>query len=398
MVKGRIAGKYDYYASIVCSMRLLPLLLAASTSFALSGCNFYLADILHDTPKRANNGFKYLSSDPDRKQFAVDPSKNNFNITNKYYIADEDKNPDDAIVGRQMDISTPVQIASPFEGSVSSSYDNHAVITISLLDYPGKQLDNILWDELFTYLKKRNITIDTLDAANHTLKTGWYTVDYHFNPITPSMLADDDDLVEYRTKYDVSIKKNKTNSAVIIDVSLTNLKAYHDGRRVYVDTNTFVQKRFSSLFMNDFTSTIGASNAEVEYEKGTTYADNSYHSVRMGKDANKQYAWIVSGSFDSIWPKFVKMLPNYGFDVMLAEKLRGVIDTNYDEPDEDFFQEKEIDGFVIEDDKYSFQVGIIGDNQVAITIFNYNDKQPLSEDLFLKMYSGFAKALEIELN
>ncbi|MGN1356943.1 MAG: outer membrane protein assembly factor BamC [Succinivibrionaceae bacterium] len=376
-------------------MKSLPLILAAGC--ALSGCNFYLADILHDTPKRANNGFNYLSSDPDRKQFAVDPSKNNFNINDKYYIKDENKNPDDAIIGRQMDISSPVQLSSPFEGAVASTYDNHAVLTISLMDNPDRSLDNILWDELFTYLAKRGIAVDQVDAMNHSVNTGWYTVDYQFNAVTPKMQAENDDLVEYRAKYNVSIKKNDTGTAVVLDVALTNLKAYHDGRRIYLDTNSFIFRRFASLFMNNFTATIGASRPAYASDQ-SVYLDTSYHTVKLGRDKNNQYAWIISGTYESIWPKFVKMLPQYGFEVLLAEKLKGSIDTDYDEPDENFFSELGIDGFVIDDDKYTFQIGMLGKDQVAITIFNYNDKQPLSDELFLKMYSGFAQALEKELN
>ena len=41
--------------------------------------------------------------------------------------------------------------------------------------------------------------------------------------------------------------------------------------------------------------------------------------------------------------------------------------------------------------------GGIENGKTVITIFN-NLKQPLSDDLFLKMYSGFARSIELEFN
>ena len=90
------------------------------------------------------------------------------------------------------------------------------------------------------------------------------------------------------------------------------------------------------------------------------------------------------------------MLPACGFEVLLNEKTRGIVDVDYDEPSDSFFTSNGIDNYVIEDDKYRFQVGI-ENGKTVITIFN-NLKQPLSDDLFLKMYSGFARSIELEFN
>jgi uncharacterized lipoprotein len=366
---------------------------AASLSSLLSGCNFYLADIFHDSPKQANNGFKYLSTDPDQKKFVVDQNSNNFSFNNKYYIKDETKNPDNAVIGRGVDISTPVQMISPIAGSATMVKGNHAYLNIKTADLKNIQVDNILMDRLLRYLKSRDISVESVDSLNSTIITGWYSSDYNFNKITLKRLENDDDIVEYRTKYSVTFRKLKSSEIVQMDVALTNFKAYHEGRRIYADPSSFVQNRFPSLFLNDYLQVFAQQTHE-----GAEYiaADRGYHSVKLGKDANGQYGWIITGSFDVLWPRFVKMLPKYGFAVLYEEKIRGIVDTNYDEEDEEFFEEQGVDNFVIEDDKYRFQMGVKGDDTI-ITIFD-NSKQPLNDELFLKMYSGFAKALEKELN
>ncbi len=375
-------------------MKVLHLVLAAaSLSSLLSGCNFYLADIFHDSPKQANNGFSYLSTDPDQKKFVVDQNSNNFNFNTTYYIKDETKNPDNAIVGRGVDISTPVQMISPIAGSSTMVKGNHAYLNIRTSDLKNLPVENILMEKLLRYLSARDISVENVDSLNSTIITGWYSSDYNFNKITLKQLEENDELVEYRTKFAVSFRTLKVSDVVQMDVALTNFKAYHEGRRIYADPSSFIQNRFSSLFLNDYLQTFASQTREgVEFVP----ADGGYHSVKLGKDGNGQYAWVVSGSFDAVWPKFIKMLPKYGFAILLEEKIRGIIDTNYDEEDEEFFEENGIDNFVIEDDKYRFQVGVKGDDTI-ITIFD-NSKQPLSDELFLKMYSGFAKALEKELN
>ncbi len=377
-------------------MKALPLFFtAASMSVLLTGCNFYLADIFHDSPKQANNGFGYLSTEPDQKKFMVDQSKSNFNFNNKYFIKDATKNPDDAVIGRSVDITTPVQVVSVIPGSVTQVKDNHAILRVDTLAFDYPDLDNKLMERLIVYLRNKNISLESVDAKDRKMNTGWYTSDYSFNKITPERLSEDEDIVEYRTKYAVSVTRNDANHYVQMDVELTNIKAYHESRRIYLDTSEFVQNRFASFFLKDFMDSL-ITERHHSADAGATVVDRAYHTVTLGKDANNQYAWVVSGSFDAIWPKFIKMLPKYGFAILFEEKIRGIVDTNYDEEDEDFFLEQGVDNFVIEDDKYRFQVGVKGEDTI-ITIFN-NDKQPLADELFLKMYGGFAKALEKELN
>ena len=106
--------------------------------------------------------------------------------------------------------------------------------------------------------------------------------------------------------------------------------------------------------------------------------------------------WVINADYETVWNRFIKMLPACGFEVLLNEKTRGIVDVDYDEPSDSFFTSNGIDNYVIEDDKYRFQVGI-ENGKTVITIFN-NLKQPLSDDLFLKMYSGFARSIELEFN
>lgn len=369
-------------------------ILLVSTSVLLSGCSFYLTDLLHDSPKKANNGFRYLKTDADRMKFSVDPEHNNFNFNESYYIQDENKNPDDALVGKQIDITAPIQILDTIPGSVSTLKNNIAVLSIDTYENGVENYDNIIWEHLIHYLKVHNIAIEKIDSLNNTLTTGWFSVDVNFNRLTPEKLARDDDIDEYRVKYDVAIKSDPEKHVIQIAAALTNFKVYNRGDRLYADPDSFVQSRYSSLFINDFVSSLHHENGIDDNDLRIGYT--GYITAKMGRDKNGQYAWIVNADYETVWNRFVKMLPNCGFEIKLSEKTRGIIDVDYDEPSEKFFTENGIDNYVIEDDKYRFQVGI-ENGQTVITIFN-NLKQPLSDDLFLKMYSGFARSIEMEFN
>ena len=216
----------------------------------------------------------------------------------------------------------------------------------------------------------------------------------NFNRLTPEKLAKDDDIDEYRVKYDVAIKSDPEKHVIQIAAALTNFKVYNRGDRLYADPDSFVQSRYSSLFINDFVSSLHHENGIDDNDLRIGYT--GYITAKMGRDKNGQYAWIVNADYETVWNRFVKMLPNCGFEIKLSEKTRGIMDVDYDEPSEKFFTENGIDNYVIEDDKYRFQVGI-ENGQTVITIFN-NLKQPLSDDLFLKMYSGFARSIEMEFN
>lgn len=373
----------------------IPAALLVSTSILFTtGCSFYLTDLLYDSPERANNGFRYLNTDADRLEFAVNEDRNNFNFNQNYYIQDENNNPDDALVGKNIDITAPIQILENIPGSVSTIKDNVAVLTIDTYENGYENYDNVLWEQLLHYLKTHNITIEKIDSLNNTITTGWFSVDVNFNRLTPEMLAENDDLNEYRVKYDIAIKSNKESQKIQMASALTNFKVYHQGDRIYADPDTFVQSKYSSLFLNDFISSLHNENGINDNDLRIGFV--GYITAKLGKDKNGQYAWIVNADYETVWNRFVKMLPNCGFEVLLSEKTRGLIDVDYDEPSEKFFTQNGIDNYVIEDDKYRFQVGI-QDGQTVITIFD-NLKQPLNEDLFLKMYGGFARTIELEFN
>lgn len=369
--------------------------MVVTASVLLSGCSFYLTDLLHDSPKSANNGFRYLNTDADRLKFAVDPEHSNFNFNEKYYIQNENINPDDAMVGKQIDITAPIQILDSIPGSVSTLKNNVAVMSVDTYESGYENYDNILWDKFLNYLKTNNIGIEKIDSLNNTLSTGWFSVDVNFNRITPKMLADNDDLEEYRVKYDVAIKSVPEKHIVQMAAALTNFKVYHQGDRIYADPDSFVQSRYSSLFLNDFISSLHGGSAATG-DSGVTVAHTGYITASLGRDKNGQYAWIINADYETVWSRFIKMLPACGFEVLLNEKTRGIVDVDYDEPSDSFFTNNGIDNYVIEDDKYRFQVGI-ENGKTVITIFN-NLKQPLSDDLFLKMYSGFARSIELEFN
>ena len=318
--------------------------MVVTASVLLSGCSFYLTDLLHDSPKSANNGFRYLNTDADRLKFAVDPEHSNFNFNEKYYIQNENINPDDAMVGKQIDITAPIQILDSIPGSVSTLKNNVAVMSVDTYESGYENYDNILWDKFLNYLKTNNIGIEKIDSLNNTLSTGWFSVDVNF--------------------------------------------MYHQGDRIYADPDSFVQSRYSSLFLNDFISSLHGGSAATG-DSGVTVAHTGYITASLGRDKNGQYAWVINADYETVWNRFIKMLPACGFEVLLNEKTRGIVDVDYDEPSDSFFTSNGIDNYVIEDDKYRFQVGI-ENGKTVITIFN-NLKQPLSDDLFLKMYSGFAR-------
>ncbi len=373
-------------------MRVLKTAAAVCACMSLSSCSFYLTDLLHDSPKTANQGFYYMNEPADQNPFNS-KADYNFAYNSKYDIKDETKNPDNSVTGKALDISAPIQIIEAIPGAVSRYEDNNVLVSINTANFNGTDAENYLWEQFVHFLNSRGIGIEGTDALSHTVKTDWFTVDRSFRKVTAEMIAENDNLIEYKLKYDVSFNNYPERQLLVMKMSLTNVKAYHEDRRIFLDADEFLFNRFTGMFANEFLSTLhtesGASAEDTDFVTG-------YSGVRLGKDKNGQYAWIVDSSYDHVWKTMVRMLPEYGFEIILQEKLRGIIDTDYEEPDEEMFENEHIDNFVIEDDKYRFQVGVEGKTTV-ITIFA-NNKRPLHNEMFLKMYPGFAKALEKELN
>lgn len=364
-----------------------------SSVFVLSGCSFYLTDILHDSPKKANNGFQYLKADADQKPFSIDQEHSNFNFNKKYVIMNENSNPEDAVFGKNIDITAPIQIVDIIPGAIANVVDNTVIINIDNYDKKNVDYENILWDHLLHFLTVKKIGIESVDSAKYTIQTDWLVSDSNLKRVTGEMYSDSN-FDEYRTKYQISIRKDALGNIIQIRVNLTNIKVYNDGRRIYLEPDSFVRNRYASLFANEFISSLHTENGVTDNELRIAHTD--YVTVKLGRDNNGQYAWVINADYDTSWTRFVKMLPNCGFDIRLSEKLRGIVDVNYDEPSDSWFEKNEIDNYVIEDGKYRFQVGLNGKNTV-ITIFT-NSKQPLSDDLFLKMYTGFARTIEMEFN
>lgn len=95
--------------------------------------------------------------------------------------------------------------------------------------------------------------------------------------------------------------------------------------------------------------------------------------VSVGKDRNGLPVIIARAPYNIFWKRAADVLPELGFKLQDRNQSQGVIETEYDEPDEEFWAAIGSDPLSLTGSAYTFQLGDLG-NRTSIAITDYEDK------------------------
>ena len=85
------------------------------------------------------------------------------------------------------------------------------------------------------------------------------------------------------------------------------------------------------------------------------------------------------------------LFPRYEWTILEDSVNKSYLKLETEEEDADFYHERGVDSFALEDGEYYVRVGIDGDKSI-ITFYD-DDDMPLSSTVLSHIYSGFSQAL-----
>ena len=85
------------------------------------------------------------------------------------------------------------------------------------------------------------------------------------------------------------------------------------------------------------------------------------------------------------------LFPRYEWVILEDSVNKAYLKLETEEEDADFYHERGVDSFALEDGEYYVRVGIDGDKSI-ITFYD-DDDMPLPQSTLSRIYSGFSQAL-----
>ena len=147
------------------------------------------------------------------------------------------------------------------------------------------------------------------------------------------------------------------------------------------------QERFAMGFSNQIIHRLEKDMAELRNVPNEV-------QVILDKDSNGQQSLMVNAQFEHTFNVLKTMLPKYHWNIKEYSVSHGTFKVEVEEEDAEFYRERGVDNFSLQEGEYIVRVGWEQGKSV-ITFYDSKDI-PLEGNLVNKLYSGFSQALNKE--
>ncbi|MGL5334857.1 MAG: outer membrane protein assembly factor BamC, partial [Enterovibrio sp.] len=114
--------------------------------------------------------------------------------------------------------------------------------------------------------------------------------------------------------------------------------------------------------------------------------------INMGVDRGGNAVIIARASYDVFWNVLPKLLTQMGFEIKDRNRSQAVIEANYIEPSDEFWQSIGQEKLSLRKQKYKIQLGDLG-NRTSINVLNSADK-PIEQEQLVSFSLVLGKTLE----
>ncbi|MGL5290561.1 MAG: outer membrane protein assembly factor BamC [Vibrionaceae bacterium] len=306
--------------------------------------------------QQAEGGFDYLDSAPLRAWHAL-PDQNlppvaTYAIPSANYAGD---------VGKKVDISSPLQPLELIPGARLVANDQELQIRIADQNTAQKLLDMLDGMQKDHSLPVRKQLADGIE-------TDWIVVNK-----------------EQKTKARYVIQKLASYQG--LRVSLLEL-AGKDEQSLKI--SPLRRERYTAQMANRLMTRYDLAIREEARLKALQQQRDIL--ISMGVDRGGNAVIIARASYDVFWNVLPKMLTQMGFEIKDRNRSQAVIEANYIEPSDEFWQSIGQEKLNLKKQKYKIQLGDLG-NRTSINVLNSADK-PIEQEQLVSLSLVLGKTLE----
>ncbi|WP_194438695.1 outer membrane protein assembly factor BamC [Vibrio fluminensis] len=328
-------------------MKLSSQLVVSSLAvFVLSACSGGA-----DQRRQADNDFDYLNTPSLENWTPLVGSETRF-YTN-YQIPQGDFK---GGVGNQVDIRPPQQVLELIPGARIERDNGDVLIWLLRQDEADR-----VWQTAQTMIKERDVKVR--ESSDSRIETEWIT------------WVSEDETTPLSARYELS--RSVKNGRHLVSLALID---WRQGDQSVAPT--YINKeRYSGLMANILTARYDLSVRQEAERKASELVKQI--PISMGTDRSGLPVIIARSSYDILWARMPKILPEMGFKIEERSQSQGTIKAKYSEPDDEFWQEIGVKPIELKSVVYTFQLGDLG-NRTSINV-TAPDGKPVEEALLKDM-------------
>lgn len=293
--------------------------------------------------------------------------------------------PDNAVdgpVGEKMDIRAPRAPYRSESGLHTQWSSGEAIIWFDNNGTHGIHSEDAAWALLGKVLKQLNLQVGKESPDDYEVTTAAADFNEFGQPYTPADLASG--APRYRQIYRLRVGRNDDGSLGIATQMIGSMTMLSNGYLMADLLDPIEQQRFSMGFSNHIIHVIDEQN-KVQSENPIDL------NVTLDTDKNGHACFVVDSSYEMTMNLLRDLFPRYEWTILEDSVNKSYLKLETEEEDADFYHERGVDSFALEDGEYYVRVGIDGDKSI-ITFYD-DDDMPLSSTVLSRIYSGFSQAL-----
>ncbi|CAH0524997.1 outer membrane protein assembly factor BamC [Vibrio hippocampi] len=255
-------------------------------------------------------------------------------------------------VGRDVDIRPPQQVLELIPGARVERQGSQ--VTLWLLQ--EQEMDKV-WSTIQEMMTKQNIK--AVKQSDTEIETDWV-----------SWKSADED-TEIGSRY--RITRTEANNRYGFTTELIDWK---EGNQVKPVTRTN-EERYNTLLTNLITARYDTNLREDAARRASELVKTI--PVSMGTDRSGLPVIIARTSYDVLWQRAPKLLPQMGFTVLTRNQSQGTITATYASPNDEFWNSVGLKPIDLKSGDYTFLLGDLG-NRTSINVTDDKGK-PVEENL-----------------
>ena len=284
-------------------------------------------------------------------------------------------------LAQDVDIRPPTQLIPVIDGVfLTSSKKIQTQILFNTLEQ-GTDIKAKVWQLLKSYLAKNKIDIISEDSALLQIETAVHPQENIYSTLFSSneVLRE----ASYRFKLE---DQSAGSSNALLNVELLSYAEFNDDKALEFSLTDKRKQNVELAFVNDLL-------AFAYYEKQANELKNKDVQplpIKLGFDEHHQTVWIVESSFEDTWRKLPALLTLLNFEILETDQNLGTLALEYSTPDDEYWQENNLNPFEIKYGDYFIQLGEMDGKRTTISWLN-KDKKPLEAQKVTDIYLGITK-------
>ena len=340
---------------------------AVLVALSLAGCTRF------DTRMQANGDFDYqnvrLVPGYQTGPFSNDEVRAQFNVP---VLTEAQRT---GYLTEDVDIRPPTQLIPVIDGVLPAvDQQQHTKIWFNAFEQDDDMKAKI-WLLLKSYLAENNIDIISKDESLQQIETAVHTQ----KDIYGDLISHNE--VLRKASYRFSLQEQDAGHSVALNVELLSYAEYNDGKALKFSLTDKSRKNIELRFVNSLLEFAYNEKQAADLKN----LDSQPLPIKLGFDDNHQTSWIVESKFADTWRKLPDLLSLLHFEVIEADRNLGYFLVSFSKPDDDYWQENNLNPFELRNAEYFVQLGEMAEDSTSISWLS-KDKKPLADQKVTDIY------------